>query len=93
MKKRSVGLATALILAIIGCLTVTAVAKDVPRMSVDELRGKLESPDVVVIDVRSTGDWDSGDIKIEGAVREDPNKVKDWMGKYSKDRTLVFYCA
>ncbi len=93
MKKRSVSLATALIFAMVGCLAATAVAKDVPRMSVDELRGKLGSPDVVVIDVRTAGDWDSSDIKIEGAVREDSNKVQEWMGKYAKDRTLLFYCA
>jgi hypothetical protein len=28
---------------------------------------------------------------IQGAVREDPLKTAEWMEKYGKDKTLVFY--
>ena len=70
-----------------------ATAKDVPRMTVDELKALLGNPDVVIIDVRINGDWNGGSEKIMGAVREDPRDVKSWAKKYSKEKTLVLYCA
>jgi Rhodanese-like domain len=68
-------------------------AGDVQRMTKNALRGILSNPDVVVLDVRTAGDWDASDLKIRGAIREDPLNVKNWMKKYPKDKTLVFYCA
>lgn len=53
----------------------------------------LSDPSVVVIDVRTEADWKASKFKIKGAVREDPTQVASWMGKYDKDKTLVFYCA
>jgi len=38
-------------------------------------------------------DWTGSDLKIRGAVREDPLAVDSWANKYPKDKTLVFYCA
>lgn len=70
-----------------------AAAKDVPRMTKEELKALLGNPDVVVIDVRTDNDWQESREKIKGAVRETPENVGEWMNKYSKDKTLVFYCA
>jgi hypothetical protein len=69
------------------------VAADVPRMSKEELKAKLGNPEIVIVDVRAPSDWDRSDLKIKGAVREDPDDAKAWSGKYQKDKTLVFYCA
>jgi rhodanese-related sulfurtransferase len=62
-------------------------------MSIEELKGMLGSPDLVIIDVRREGDWKSSTVKVKGSVREDADKVDAWMNKYPKDKTLVFYCA
>jgi rhodanese-related sulfurtransferase len=63
-------------------------------MSKEELKSMLGNPEVIIIDVRAGGDWDKSKEKIKGAVREDPNKkAKSWAEKYSKDKTIVFYCA
>ena len=51
----------------------------------------LGNPDVAIIDVRTKKSWWSSTSKISGAVREDPTKVSDWMGKYSKTQILLFY--
>jgi len=64
---------------------------DVPRMSVAEVKQLLGNPDVVIIDVRTTKSWWSSTTKISGAVREDPSKVSEWLEKYSKTKTLIFY--
>ena len=68
-------------------------AADVQRMEKNGLREVLNEPDVIVLDVRTGGDWNASDRKIRGAIRQDPYKVKDWMKNYPKNKTLVFYCA
>jgi rhodanese-related sulfurtransferase len=70
-----------------------AAAQEVKRATIEELKGMLGNPDLVIVDVRRDGDWKSSKVKIKGAVREDQEKVETWMGKYPKDKTLVFYCA
>lgn len=68
-----------------------ALTQEAKTMSVDELKGMLGNTDVMVIDVRSATDWDSSNLKIKGAVREDPEKAETWMSKFPKDKILVFY--
>ena len=80
-------------LIFLGAFLGQALAKEPPRMTKEELNGLMGKPDVVLIDVRAQSDWDGSKEKIQGAVREDPKKVKDWANKYPKDKTLVFYCA
>jgi rhodanese-related sulfurtransferase len=86
-----IGLAVLLlIVAFIG----QALAKEVIRMSQEELKGLMGKPDVIIIDVRAKGDWEGSKEKIQGAVREDPSKsTNSWASRYPKDKTLVFYCA
>jgi rhodanese-related sulfurtransferase len=66
---------------------------EVPRMTKEDLRARMGSADVVVIDVRAGGDWTRATEKIAGAVREEPGAEAAWAPKYPKDATLVFYCA
>ena len=69
------------------------MAADVPTMDQQELKDRLGSADLVVIDVRTGGDWDSSGHKILGAIREDPARVASWATNYDKARTIVLYCA
>ncbi len=64
-----------------------------PRMTKDDLKAMLGNPDLVIIDVRYGKDWTDSNLKIKGAVREDPDAFNSWANKYPKDKTLVFYCA
>jgi len=80
-------------LILLGAFLGEALAKEAPRMTKEELKGLMGKPDVVLIDVRAQSDWDGSKEKIQGAVREDPKKVKEWASKYPKDKTLIFYCA
>ncbi len=72
---------------------LAANAQEAPRITKEALRGMLDNPDVVIIDVRLRGDWENSDLKIKGAVREDPRNVDSLISKYPKEKTLVFYCA
>ena len=95
MKRRTMhGGLLALINALISLFLFSVVAsaqQDVPRMTKEELKSLMGKADVVIIDVRSEHDWKDVDRMIQGAVREDPLKTAEWMEKYGKDKTLVFY--
>ncbi len=92
MKKR-LPITLLVIFFMLGILATFARSEDVPRMKKDELKAMLGNPDVVILDVRLEGDWKDDHLKIKGAIREDPRSVKSWAVKYSKDKTLVLYCA
>jgi len=80
--------------AFAGMLAEMAIAETAPRITKEELKPMLGQPGVIVIDVRTGADWDSGRTKIQGAIRENPQKsTKSWAEKYSKDQTLILYCS
>jgi hypothetical protein len=66
---------------------------DVPRMTKEDLKIKLGNSDVVVLDVRRGKDWTASEFKIQGAVRTDPSDFNAWKDQFTKDKTLVLYCA
>lgn len=76
-----------LCLVILGIFTFTALAQEAPKIAKEEVLGMIGNPDVIIIDVRSGG----GELKIKGAVREDPKNVGLWIDKYPKEKLLVFY--
>ena len=82
-------LAAALLLSSV----VVSAAEDVPRMSTEELKGRLGDAGLVILDVRTGWDWNQSSEKIAGAVRVDPGAVQEWAGSYPKEGTLVLYCA
>jgi len=92
MKKRLL-IGTLIILFMVGGCATLAKSIDAPRITKEELKAKLDAPDLVIIDVRYGADWTGSDLKIKGAVREDPVAIDSWANKYPKDKTLVFYCA
>ncbi len=71
----------------------TMALGDVPRMSTDDLKARLGDPGLVVIDVRQDADWKESAAKIKGAIREDYRSASTWASRYSKDKTIVLYCA
>lgn len=68
-------------------------AAEPPRMTKEELKAKLGSPELVLLDVRTGKDWTGSGRKIPGAVREDPGAFSTWSSRYPKDKAIVLYCA
>ena len=91
--KRVTALALRLSVAMVCVFALNAMAAEPPRITKEEVKKMLGDPEVIIIDVRSNGDWNASNVKIQGAVRENPESVGQWMNKYSKEKTLVFYCA
>jgi len=65
--------------------------KNVPGISVDQVKQLLNNSDVIIIDVRKYRNWWRSSKKILSAVREDPSKAHRWAQKYPKDKSLIFY--
>ena len=76
--------------------TVRAMGKgvEVPLVTKEQLLSMMGKPDVVILDVRESESWKESQQKIQGAIREDPEKdIQGWYDKYPKEKTLVFYCS
>ena len=78
---------------LMGCFQNMVSDTKTPKITKEELRERLNNPEVVIIDVRIGDEWKKSKWKIKGAIREDPEMLKSWAEKYSKDKTLVFYCS
>ncbi len=65
----------------------------VPRIGLQELKRRMGSPNLVIIDVRTRQDCEESTAKIKGSIREDSVDVDSWMARYPATQTLVFYCA
>ena len=64
-------------LALIGLLLQTSVVQSaVAKMTKEELRAKLDSPDVVIVDVRLGKDWKASEEKIKGPFVWSPEDRK-----------------
>jgi hypothetical protein len=88
------GLKIALLFWGFGWGPIMTWAAEVPRMTKEDLRPMLGNPEVIIVDVRAATDWNGSKEKIQGAVREDPNKnAKSWAAKYSQDKMIILYCA
>jgi len=84
----------AAISVIIGACSLASMnTQEVPLMTTDELKSRLDKTDTVILDVRAGSDWTSSDQKISGAVRSDPQKFSNWSNIYPKNDTIVLYCA
>lgn len=88
-------LAAVISLAVVGEPAQPLMAKDIavdaPRITKEQLRSMLGSPDVIVLDVLVQEQWEISDQKIPGALHENPEEVESWATKYPKDKTLVLY--
>lgn len=72
---------------------VSVWAGSVPVIDKDELKSMLDSPDLVLLDVRRGRDWSSSEFKITGATRVGSDEIAAATDNYGKDKTIVLYCA
>lgn len=75
------------------CPAAATTSVEVPRISIEQAKQMLGSPDVIFIDVRTPKTWWRSATKITHAVREEPGAVKQWAPKYVRDITLIIYCT
>ena len=73
-------------------VTIAAGLPEPDKITKEELLPLLGKQDLTILDLRLPREWDASNIKIKGAVREDPYKPGQWLEKYPKDTMLVMYC-
>jgi rhodanese-related sulfurtransferase len=87
----SVLLLTMIILA--ACAGTGLAGSDVPLITVDELKARLDDPSLIILDVRRDKDWASSDLKIRYAIYADPKSYDEWGAAYPRHQPIVLYCA
>ncbi|NTV56570.1 MAG: hypothetical protein HGA74_04715, partial [Deltaproteobacteria bacterium] len=65
MRKKILFLAIVMVFAAAAVFASSAAAQDVKRMTIEELKGMLGNPDLVIIDARKDGDWKLSKVKIK----------------------------
>lgn len=99
MKLRIIGASFSLALVLCLAMAASAIAgaafagDKVPRMDTKELLSKIDSPDILIIDVRRGADWNGSELMIKNAERRAFNDVDSWAGDLPEGKTLVLYCA
>jgi len=78
--------------ALLGCTAARSADNEVRRISIDDLRARLGQPGLVVIDVRGSFHWERSQVKIPGAVLQDPVHL-EWTEDLPRDKTIVLYCS
>lgn len=63
------------------------------RVSPTDVLKVMSNKDVVIIDVRQPEGWNASDVKIKGAMRENPADVDSWAHKYGPSQKLYLYCS
>lgn len=93
MGRKQVVLIVAIVAALFAwqAMGLAAGEEQIPRMTKEELKPLLGTPEVVVLDVRFEGG--NAPMKIAGAVHENLEKVADWSFKYPKEKRIVLYCS
>ena len=72
------------------------VYRIVPRVQVQELALRLkseQSENVLLVDVRSHGYYDSGAARIKGSIRLEPNNLQEELKLLPKDKDIYVYCT
>ncbi len=66
----------------------------VPRITVDELKAKLDRGEsIVILDVRSGGAYRSSKVRIKGAVRMAYNELDERFVELPMGREIITYCT
>ncbi|MBT8253321.1 MAG: hypothetical protein KJN68_05065 [Bacteroidia bacterium] len=76
---------------LIAILSLTVNASELSKISINQLKLMLDNPEVAVIDVRGSKDWQSSGLKIKGAIRGSPKNFDSWVHDFSKDKMLILY--
>lgn len=92
MKRATSAVLLVILVIFIACANSQS-ADDAPRISKEELKAKLGTPSLVLLDVRTGDDWEKSGEKITDAARMDPGTVDSWAHTLPMDKEIVLYCA
>jgi rhodanese-related sulfurtransferase len=63
------------------------------KLDRDTLKHWLGDPGVVILDLRTTSEWEASELKIEHAIHFDPRRPASALAReLPKNKKLVLYC-
>src|SRR6266852_2110267 len=66
----------------------------ISRITVDELKGKLDSgEELVIVDLRHSMDFEADPETIPGAFRMDSKELEEKNDRLPRDREIILYCT
>ncbi len=72
----------------------TPAADSMPRMTIQELKEKMDSGDrIVILDVRTAEDYSTSPYKIRGAIRIPLDELKSRYTELPAAAEIVAYCS
>ena len=67
---------------------------DAPRMTVDELKRRMDAgEDFTIVDTRNPQAWAESDTMIPEAIRVQVDKLEENMSRIPKTRPVLVYCT
>ena len=73
---------------------VFSATDNVPRITVQALKAKMDKgEDILIIDTRTGNEYEGSRIKIKGAVRISIVKIEEMAAKLPRDKEIVTYCT
>jgi hypothetical protein len=77
-------------------LGVTAILSSqafgqVIKITVNQALTAIDDPQMLILDVRTSGNWQASDKKITGAVRKNPDTFDSWSKSLPKNKTMLLY--
>ncbi len=68
--------------------------EDVQRITPNEVMSRMESGEkILILDIRSKGAYEAGDIRIKGDFRIAPDDLMDRMYELPMGTAIVTYCT
>jgi predicted sulfurtransferase len=90
--KFSTTLLPILVFALVGLSLISSFAAErVSKIGKEKLKEMLDNPDVIILDVRNSQEWQKSEFKIKSAIRKMPKSFDSWATEFPKDTMLVLY--
>ena len=93
--KKTNGLKRTLLICLIPiCFTAFFSAQtfgQVIKITINQVLESLDDPQLLLLDVRTSGSWQASNTKIKGAVRKNPDTFDSWANDLPKNNFLVLY--
>jgi hypothetical protein len=61
------------------------------KITINQVLESLDNPQLLLLDVRYSGNWQASKNKIKGAVRKNPSTFDSWANDLPKNNFLVLY--
>ncbi len=61
------------------------------KITINQVLESLDHPQLLILDVRNSGNWQASNDKIKGAVRKNPANFDYWANDLPKNNFLVLY--